>query len=66
VATFRDFPAHWDWLWFTPLGAFVDSLSLTVILLQCAFLTAIALLLISPLACRLLPCSEKRRSSTQS
>ncbi len=59
AATFRHLPSDWNWLWFTPLGAFSDSLSLPVVLLQAAFMSAAALLLISPLACRILPCREK-------
>lgn len=61
AATFRPLPSHWDWLWFTPLGWFFDSLSLPVVLLQCALLTVAATLLISPLSCRFLP-SERKSS----
>ena len=61
AATFRPIPSHWDWLWFTPLGWFFDSLSLPVVLVQFALLGVAAALLISPLSCRLLP-SERRSS----
>ncbi len=47
AATFRPLPAEWDWLWFTPLGIFLDSLPLSAVLLQCAVMTAVAVLLIS-------------------
>ncbi|MFZ1731478.1 MAG: hypothetical protein WBQ23_10610 [Bacteroidota bacterium] len=65
AATFRHLPADWNWLWFTPLGMFASTLPLPIVLLQCGILTTIALLLISPLACRILPCSESWKSSTQ-
>ncbi len=58
AATLRSLPAQWDWLWFTPLGMFVDALPLTAVLLQSAVLTALALFLVSPAACRFLPCDE--------
>ncbi|MBE0643113.1 MAG: hypothetical protein IH600_03450 [Bacteroidetes bacterium] len=50
AVTFRPLPSEWNWLWFTPLGIFLDSLSLPIVLLQCVVLTTTALLLISPMA----------------
>lgn len=47
AVTFRPLPAAWDWMWFTPLGIVLDSLSLPLVLLQCAAMTTIAVLLIS-------------------
>ncbi len=63
AATFRPLPAQWDWLWFTPVGIFTDTQALPVVLLQAAVLAAIAVFLISPLACRILPCTEKPSTS---
>ncbi|MFA6234942.1 MAG: hypothetical protein WC824_12290, partial [Bacteroidota bacterium] len=53
AATFRTLPLKWDWMWFTPLGPFIDTISLPLILLQFAVLTTLALLLISPFGDRL-------------
>jgi hypothetical protein len=54
--TFRAMPDSWEWLWFTPVGMVYSSLALTTVLLQSLLLTATAIALLSPLACRYLPC----------
>ena len=65
--TFRTLPAEWDWLWFTPAGMVMASLSLPLVLAQFALLAALSLLLLSPLACRVVACHRwDARGSTDS
>lgn len=65
--TFRALPAQWDWLWFTPAGMVMESLSLPLVLVQFALLAALSLLLLSPMACRFIPCrSWDTRGNTNS
>jgi hypothetical protein len=62
AATYRALPDRWDWLWFTPAGMFTEALPLWAVFLQCAVLTAVAVLLLTPPACSLLPCRDRPQS----
>jgi len=45
--TMRELPLRWDWMWFTPVGIFVDVLPLWLVMAQAGMLCLLAGLLLA-------------------